>query len=207
MKSSLDEKIQRAIKDNPDLPERFIREVLEACDDIKDLELLNRRLRKIGWDSFFRDEGGEELEFKTFEDLTIEVHLWIEAIQHFGTQERAMEWFRHPLKELNGTPPGEYCSFEPYGHRRVALVLKDIKEKTEECHEKGKKRLRDGEFLVEGELWLDAVDYFGSTDATIAWFQKPQKELGGESAYERCTNHVYGSHDVEKLLNDLKGNG
>lgn len=204
MKNSVEEQVQQAIKENPALPERFVREVVIACNEIKNIEVLHRRLRKIGWDSFFRDEGGETLEFIIFGELTIEVNLWIDALQHFGNEKMAKKWFQRPLDALSETTPVDYCSHEPNGHRRVHFLLQGEKDKKTRYHENARKRLKPGEFMVDAGLWLDAVEFFGSTDETIDWLLKPQQELGGVSAYKHCTNEVYGSQDVEKLLNKLK---
>jgi len=204
MNNSVEEQIQQAIKENPDLPERFVREVVIACNEIKDQEVLIRRLRKINWDSFFRDEGRETLEFITFDELSIEMNLWIEAVQHFGSKKRAINWFKRPVDALDGATPGDYCSYEPNGHRRVRFLLQGEKDKKARYHENARKRLKPGDFMVDGGLWLDAVEFFGSTEETISWLLKPRSELGGLSAYEHCTNHVYGSNDVEKILNQLK---
>lgn len=54
---NLEEKIEKATEENPDLPAYYVAEVIEACNEIKSSEDLQQRLRVILWRSFFIDNG------------------------------------------------------------------------------------------------------------------------------------------------------
>lgn len=60
------------------------------------------------------------------------------------------------------------------------------------------------EICTEGELWKEALEYFGSEEKALSWFRTPVLALGGGSPEEYCTNHYSGDQTVRNLLNKLK---
>lgn len=137
-------------------------------------------------------------------ELFIEGELWQEALDFFGSKEKALKWFRLPLPSLDDEPPGEYCTSHYSGDKTVRSALQQLKAKAADYQEKGRKQLNDSDWLIHAFLWMDAVDYFGSIDKAADWFNKPLIALGEKSPGEYCTNHINGSNTVEELLNKLK---
>ena len=53
---------------------------------------------------------------------------------------------------------------------------------------------------IEGQLWAEAIEYFGDQEKAIRWFQTPNLVLGGETPGEYCTSHYSGDQTVRELI-------
>lgn len=62
-------------------------------------------------------------------ELFIDGELWQEALDFFGSKEKALRWFRQPLPSLGDEPPGEYCTSHYSGDKKVRSILQQLKAK------------------------------------------------------------------------------
>ncbi|WP_261844251.1 MbcA/ParS/Xre antitoxin family protein [Aliamphritea ceti] len=60
-------------------------------------------------------------------ELFIDGEVWTVAVNYFGTEEKALRWFRTPSLALGGESPGEYCTKAYSGDREVLDIINRLK--------------------------------------------------------------------------------
>lgn len=59
--------------------------------------------------------------------MQIEDQLWTEAVEYFGSEEKAFKWFKSPNLALGGEEPRDYCISQCNGTQKVRDIINQLK--------------------------------------------------------------------------------
>jgi len=102
-KKPVDERVSRAMEQNPDLPEKFVSDILEATDE----EIVLHQMLEQSQAAYAK--GDHQTAESAFASMRAKIEICQLAVQLFeGDEESAQRWLNEPVKAFGGHTPLEH---------------------------------------------------------------------------------------------------
>ena len=119
-KESLDERLVRAMEQNPDLPGEFVLDILKATDEEALLKMLEQS--QAGYDN-----GDHQSAANAFATIKAKIRIYNASVELFeGSSESAIKWLNSPAKALGGNTPMEHLCATDNGMNDVSDLIASI---------------------------------------------------------------------------------